>query len=101
MRSMLLGTSKTGKWAENNLDVPCLGEELRAFGRWYHRIYNGAAIPQDPAKMHKHIMAFRATHDQRNAHLAPPVPDYETAPPDSAPVLRYDENGQWIGDDDA
>lgn len=61
VKSMLLGTAKSGEWADANFDVPATPDEIYAFGQWWKRKHPDLTLPNKPDKIQRWFYEYRRT----------------------------------------
>lgn len=88
MKSMMLGTAKTGDWAAANFDQPVTADEIIAFGQWYKRKNPDLTIPNKPEKIQRWFYEYRQVSAKRIVQLDP-VNDLNTPLEFDPPLTAY------------
>lgn len=71
MKSMMLGTAKTGDWAAANFDIPVTADEIISFGQWYKRKNPDLTIPNKPEKIQRWFYEYRQSAAKRITPIDP------------------------------
>ncbi len=88
MKSMMLGTAKTGDWAAANFDIPVTADEIISFGQWYKRKNPDLTIPNKPEKIQRWFYEYRQVAAKRIVQLDP-VNDLNTPLEFDPPLTAY------------
>jgi len=75
--TLLFGIATAGEWAAHKLDEPATQEEIRSFGAWYKREYEGREMVRKPEKIESEFLRFR---DVGNKSPEPTRPEHKPIP---------------------